>query len=309
MRIARSLVLGVLVFAACNERGTPKRDPDGALPDPDGAPEVHDAEESALDPFGIQKLYKTAPGGLVYYTKTNAASVTEFFDDGMVSNEVDATLSKNPDGSWHISDTDTTWVIHQAHTNYEITIECKILSAKQTGGNQNLVLYGNGEQHSTDPTRNWHGSANKAWLMTDGEVNFQKELFHESQNRGYTSSVEEGNIGDVQGKWVRIKFVSYNKPNARVLEMWADVTLTNTWTLAKAYLDDGDWPASNGFDAYMEDMRDQHPAHVPQLLRPGVEREITRNEIVNWEGELISFHSYSSAYDFRNASVREIAAP
>lgn len=262
-----------------------------------------------LDPFGIKKLYATAPGGLEYYTKTDAATLLEFFDGGMVSNEVDGTLSKNPDGSWHINETDTTWVIHQPHTNYEITIECKIRSPKQTGGNQNLVLYGNGEQHSTDPTEHWHGSANKAWLMSDGEVNFQKELFHESQNRGYTSSVEDGNIGDVQDKWVRIKFVSYNRPNARVLELWADVTLTNAWTLASSHLDDGNWPASSGFDAYIEDMRGDHPAHVPHLLRTGVAREITRTEIVDWEGELISFHSYSSAYDFRNASVREIAAP
>ncbi len=257
-----------------------------------------------LDQFGIAKLYPTAAGdGNEYYTKTNAATVTEFRDGGRVD-RLPSGFSKNPDGSWNIPSSSTPrWVINGGWRNMEMTMQLKINSGTL------VQLYSNGEQHTTTVTGAWHGSANKMRTYADGRMGFIKELYHESGNSGYTSERATMNSGtSITGKWVTVKFVGYNINNdsQRKLEAYVSLNNDNHFVKVAEYIDGGSWNASTRFDSFMANMRQNYPAYVPENRDTG--QEIKRNEVITWQGDWVSFRSDGADYDFKNVSVREIVA-
>jgi hypothetical protein len=270
-------------------------------PEPEPTPEPNTGE---LDKFGIAKLYPTASGtGNEYYTKTNAATVSEFTDNGRID-RLPSGFSRNSDGSWNIPEgTTPRWVINGGWRNIEMTMQLKINSGSL------VQLYSNGEQHTTDVTGAWHGSANKMRVYADGRMGFVKELYHESGNSGYTSETATRDNGDsITGKWVTVKFVGYNvKDNTqRKLEAYISVNNDNRFVKVAEYLDSGGWSASTRFDNFMSYMKDRYPSYVPENRDTG--RAMVRNEVITWEGDWVSFRSDGADYDFKNVSVREIFA-
>jgi hypothetical protein len=162
-------------------------------PEPEPIPEPNTGE---LDQFGIAKLYPTASGaGNEYYTKTDARTVSEFTDSGRID-RLPSGFSRNSDGSWNIPEgTTPRWVITGGWRNVEMTMQLRINSGTL------VQLYANGEQHTTDVTGAWHGSANKMRVYADGRMGFVKELYHESGNSGYTSETATRDSGaSIDGK-------------------------------------------------------------------------------------------------------------
>jgi hypothetical protein len=272
------------------------------LPEPEPAPAPVPAGD--LDQFGIAKLYPTASGmGNEYYTKTNAATVSEFRDGGRID-RLPSDFSKNSDGSWNIPSNSTPrWVITGGWRNIEMTMQLKINS----GG---LVqLYANGEQHTNDVTGAWHGSANKMRVYADGRMGFIKELYHEAGNSGYSSEVATRDSGSsITGKWVTVKYVGYNIDGntKRKLEAYISLNNDNRFIKVAEYVDSGGWHASSRFDSFMSSMKQRYPSHVPQNRDTG---EVIRvNEVITWMGDWVSFRSDGADYDFKNVSVREISA-
>ncbi len=273
-------------------------------PEPTPEPEPEPTPTGDLDQFGIAKLYPTAAGnGNEYYTKTNADTVTQFMDGGRID-RLPSGFSKNSDGSWNIpSDSTPRWVINGGWRNMEMTMQIRVNS----GG---LVqLYSNGEQHTTDVTGAWHGSANKMRVYADGRMGFVKELYHESGNSGYTSEIATRDAGaSITGKWVTVKFVGYTLDNdtKRKLEAYISPNNDNRFIKVAEYLDTGGWSASSRFDSFMSYMKQRYPSDVPENRDTG--QDMKRNEVITWEGDWVSFRSDGADYDFKNVSVREIFA-
>jgi hypothetical protein len=273
-------------------------------PEPEPEPEPTPTPSGDLDQFGIAKLYPTAAGsGNEYYTKTNADTVTEFRDGGRID-RLPSGFSKNSDGSWNIpSDSTPRWVITGGWKNMEMTMQIRINSGSL------VQLYSNGEQHTTDVTGAWHGSANKMRVYADGRMGFVKELYHESGNSGYTSEIATRDAGaSITGKWVTVKFVGYTLDNdtKRKLEAYISPNNDNRFVKVAEYLDSGGWSASSRFDTFMSYMKQRYPSYVPENRDTG--QDMRRNEVITWEGDWVSFRSDGADYDFKNVSVREIFA-
>lgn len=273
-------------------------------PQPQPEPEPEPIPTGNLDQFGIAKLYPTATGdGNEYYTKTNAATVTEFRDGGRVD-RLPTGFSKNADGSWNIpSDSTPRWVISGGWRNVEMTMQLRINSGSL------VQLYSNGEQHTTDVTGAWHGSANKMRVYSDGRMGFIKEMYHESGNSGYTSEIATRNSGtSISGKWVTVKFVGYNinDNTQRKLEAYVSPNNDNRFIKVAEYTDSGSWYASTRFDTFMSYMKQKYPSYVPENRDTG--QMMHRNEVITWPGDWVSFRSDGADYDFKNVSVREISA-
>ena len=270
-------------------------------PEPEPAPAPNSGE---LDQFGIAKLYPTASGiGNEYYTKTSADTVTEFRDNGRID-RLPSGFSRNADGSWNIPEGSTPrWVINGGWRNVEMTMQLRINSGTL------VQLYSNGEQHTTDVTGAWHGSANKMRVYADGRLGFIKELYHESGNSGYTNEAATRDSGaSITSKWVTVKFVGYNvdENRHRKLEAYISPDNDNRFIKVAEYLDAGGWSASTRFENFMSYMKQRYPSYIPENRDTG--QAMTRSEVITWMGDWVSFRSDGADYDFKNVSVREIVA-
>jgi hypothetical protein len=140
-------------------------------------------------------------------------------------------------------------------------------------------------------------------------MGFVKELYHESGNSGYTSEIATRDNGDsITGKWVTVKFVGYsiNDNTQRKLEAYISTNNDNRFVKVAEYLDAGGWSASTRFENFMSYMKERYPSYVPENRDSG--QPLSRNSVITWEGDWVSFRSDGADYDFRNVSVREIAA-
>lgn len=105
-----------------------------------------------------------------------------------------------------------------------------------------MVIYGRGGHHD-DNNGGCEGFAYKADLYFGGDVRFAKEQWHSD---GYAFDDSHPAIGSIEGKWVGMKFVCWNKKISAsethvMLEIWLDANADNNWQLALQREDGGGW--------------------------------------------------------------------
>jgi hypothetical protein len=235
-------------------------------PPPDG--------DSTIDPFGVKKIYPTATNGFENYMPTNPVLDTV--------NWVpipSAGITSNADGSFRM----TTTADQPVHTtecrlnmfqrngyvsttaqsnaqnhatlhnqgwmqdsndfrNVEITAYYKINTTSTTGEFQ---FTARGGRH-LDPSPNAEGTALRAHLNSNGNLQFLKEQFHNS----IVSEPSVNVTSSLVGRWIGLKYMVANKVINGTLvtkqEFWIDNNANNIWTKVGEKVDAGGWGANGG---------------------------------------------------------------
>ena len=188
--------------------------------------------------------------------------------------------------------------------NVEITGYFKVVSVDPANtGDRKLYLYSRTFRHNTGVGGGCSGTAYKGVIYgTDQELKFHKEAFHDgSQPCGDRNivSVLEGIPRTDNNTWFGMKVMMWNYPdpaNANIdfvhLEIWLDLSASNTWTKMAERDDIGGW----------------YPG-MPDPNCPGDENcGGHQDQIIKWGGPTTEIR-WDAAYTkvhFKNLSVREI---
>lgn len=165
-----------------------------------------------------------------YYTLSDYSQVRMNITtvDGYVSSKITKDHSKAASQGYMMTQRD--W------RNFESTIYFNWGS----GANDQMVLYGRGGTHTG--SHGCEGFSYKCDIeFENGKTRFAKEQWHVSYE--FTSWKDKLNIGSTKGKWIGMKFITYNiNSNKNVkLELWVDKNNTNVWEKADETVDAGGW--------------------------------------------------------------------
>jgi hypothetical protein len=293
-------------------------DPD-AVPEPTPTPEPTPIPDPGtnIDKFGIEKIYQTTSGGREYFMNMAATTLTGLQDGGRMARFNSSVTYDAAGRFWTVNGGSIRFVMttpagEQPWRNVEMTMEVRMRSG-------NLIQpYARGEQHTTDVTGAWHGSANKHrfWFDAPARAGYMKELYHHSQNHGYASPNQAvTNVGasslDLRNKWVRIKTMVYNVSNntQAKFETWVDLNLDNNWVKVTEYVDDGGWYVRDqaAMTSFLDYMLATYPTSVPRNRDTG--QVLKTDEVITWAGDYVSWRSDNAVWDFKNLSCREIGGP
>jgi len=250
--------------------------------------------DANTDAFGIQEIYPTAPEGRQWFVNMHDPASDGIFDPG-------TTIARNPDGSWRVSGEDNgkyqvrmnvnTPIGSKEWKNVEITAYAKVVASLPPNPDHNaLTWYARGGVHSIKAPCD--GTSLKGRIHVDGEVDWLKEIWHAG---GYTSPLGKANAtGAITGKWIGWKVAIYNmdNDNAARMESYIDSSANNEWRLVENLTDVGGWYASDS-DAEFYSANCGKP----------------KDYVVTNSGPIATFRSDRIVWDFKNLSVREIAAP
>jgi hypothetical protein len=308
MKLALSILGSAALATACHSSSSSTVDSSLAQ-EPDGA-STDDAPVSSVcsnDVFGIKMIYCTKPGGDEWFINMDDP------EENLERFDPKGDISKNPDGSWKVSDTQvrmnvftqegydqnliTTYDADELAAkgymqspsdwrNVEITAYVKVNDAGN--GDDNLAWYARGGFHGNragDGGSGCEGTAYKGDLYYSGRTRIAKEQWH---NTGYAfTEYKDAEDGSIEGRWVGFKTVMFNTAaNAVRVELYADWDANNTWVKIDEKLDDG------GFG----DEGDHCDGPMDQPI--------------TWGGPVATFRWDSAPdVDFRHLSVREISPP
>ncbi len=273
-------------------------DPTGGDPPPVGS--------CPNDPFGVKEIYCTTTGGDEwFFDMANPTVNTLRFNP-------QTTLTKNPDGSWKVTNTQvrmrvirsggykpsliTTYdqdelakkgYMQQAGDwrNVEMTGYVKVNNAGE--GDDNFGWFARGGLHGSsagDGGTGCEGTAYKANVHFSGATQLAKKQWHSG---GYAFGTKKpAQEGSLVGKWVGLKAIIYDTPQGVKVELYADWAANNTWTKVDELHDTGGLGTEG-----------DHCGGPPDGK-------------VAWGGP-IAYFSWDTAtdVDFKNFSVREIAPP
>jgi hypothetical protein len=138
------------------------------------------------------------------------------------------------------------------------------------------------------------GSSVKGLLHLDGRMTWQKEVSHTEGYTGERAAAQALPGGVKKDAWFGFKIVIRNSNNNQAVHMesWIDAAATGDWHKVTESDDRfGGWfatvPNINGCGA------------APFAYKP--------DEIITWAGPFVTFRSDNLVFDFKWASVREIA--
>jgi hypothetical protein len=259
---------------------------------------------SAVDLFGIKKLYPTKNNGEEWYMNmNNPLGDTRFNPQN--------TITKNPDGSWKMKSTQVRMNVYTS-TGYDSnaipTLDHSVIESKgymlapndwrnfemtqyvkvnTSPSDDNFSPYGRGGRHTgSGPPEGCEGSSMKADVFFSGKVRFAKEQWHVS----YVFTNIKTATGSIEDKWVGIKFIVYNfVENNKVVaktELWLDTNNNGNFVKVDENVDRGGWGTE------------------------GTACGGEPDQIISWGGPITTFRwDTATDVDFKNLSVREIVSP
>jgi hypothetical protein len=299
-------------------------------PPPPGDDEAAPPDSSAVDRFGVRKVYPTVGGGREWFLPADAEKANPEWSPsngarGALVRTGEAGVFrvrggprlpvKSPAGKAWFRNVEVT-----AYYRYRSSLPpAEQQSPTNTFGYQLLVR---GEQHRTgtiagnrindgvppprgtvagpgypfgSATVNAHcvAASLHGYVDIDGRVRFKKEISHTA---GYTG--ERGRVtpfgGDVpSGRWFGTKYVVRNLGSRGVhMELWMDLEANGSWRKVTESDDTGGWRAE---DSAVDDCA-------------GAPFRYTPDQLVTWAGPQVLFRFDNIETDVRWLSVREIAA-
>ena len=260
------------------------------------------------DLFGIDEIYPTKEGGREWYV-----DMENPFSDDLFSSTFERNITKQEDGSWHISGPAVrlnvgTPPYAEVWKNVEITGYAKVLGPIPSTSLTNSEMAddsgsgGDGEEQDFASDLDWRarggrhndehpcqGTAYTGTIDIDGNVRWKKEIWHTG---GYTDARAVDKATDsIVGRWIGWKVVIYNIDNntAVKLESYLDDKNSNEWIKVTDLVDDGGWYAKSSDKEF----------YSVDCGRP-------KDYIITNGGQIVTFRSDNTIWDFKNLSVREI---
>lgn len=263
-----------------------------------------------LDRFGIKEIYPTKQNGREWYVNmTNPKS------DKMFSITFNASINKEKDGSWRITNPKVRMNVDtptgkEPWKNVEITGYVKVISLNTTAKKESNKINSSQKQQQEEGSNlddiSWYarsgrhnseipceGTALIGGIHTDGSVGWKKSIWFTG---GYTDErVLNKATKPIIDRWIGWKVVIYNINNdtAVKMESYLDDSAKNSqWTKVTDFIDNGGWYA-NTADGLFFSANCQKP----------------KDYVIVNPGEIVTFRSDNIIWDFKNLSVREIKQP
>ena len=260
------------------------------------------------DLFGIDKIYPTKEGGREWYI-----DMENPFSDDLFSSTFDRNITEQQDGSWRIAGPAVRLNVGtppntEVWKNVEITGYAKVLGPIPSTSLTNSEMAddngsgGDGEEQDFASDLDWRarggrhndehpcqGTAYTGTIDIDGNVRWKKEIWHTG---GYTDARAVDKATDsIVGRWIGWKVVIYNIDNntAVKLESYLDDKNSNEWIKVTDLVDDGGWYANSSDKEF----------YSVDCGRP-------KDYIITNGGQIVTFRSDNTIWDFKNLSVREI---
>jgi hypothetical protein len=249
---------------------------------------------TANDPFGIKKIYSTKQGGREWFM-----NMTNPQNDPNVEFTYNPKLVKQNDSSWELDKNDkirinidtpkdlTPW------KNIEITGYVKInsfINSTNTNGITDIDWVSRTSIHNENlpcAGLSLHGG-----IYPDGTVAWKKEIWFTG---GYTKEKSIPQITEpIINRWIGWKVIVYNVDNdsAVKMESYLDNTNSNYWVKVFEMTDDGNWLANS-----------------PDKIFYSANCGRSKDHIVLNPGPIVTFRADNAVLNFKDFSIREIAAP
>jgi len=225
---------------------------------------------TAVDMFGIDKIYHTKLGGEEFFTN-QANLLADASSGGRIQNFEGENIARQSDGSyqsnggdngdlrleiWSPAYSNQTQRLAAAWRNVEITIYFKYLSQDGRNPPYACQLYGKGGHHTS--SRPCEGGAYKFRVSRTGNnCSYDKEICHSSyagNSNVATVSGISGGFGN--GNWHGFKAVQWTEGSTVRLQTWLDtncsdsngnLVIQNNWRHLNSRTDSGGWDADSAF--------------------------------------------------------------
>jgi hypothetical protein len=243
-------------------------------------------------------------------------------NDSLLSITFEPNITKQTDGSWRISDTNSSFSNPQIRINVdtpsgkepwrdvEMTGYIKIVSITNSSTNStqdNLTLAAeSGSTHESEiediafyargGKRNeeapCEGTAYFGGLHPDGTVSWKKSIWWTG---GYTEERFKYKIinADMIGKWIGWKVIMYNieigNATAAKMESYLDINNNGNWSKVTDFVDSGGWYA-----------------RTPDAEFYSADCGKPKDYIVSNSGPIATFRADNMILDFKDLSIREI---
>jgi hypothetical protein len=255
---------------------------------------LSESNSTANDPFGIKKIYSTKQGGREWFM-----NMTNPQNDPNVEFTYNPKLVKQNDSSWELDKNDkirinidtpkdlTPW------KNIEITGYVKInsfINSTNTNGITDIDWVSRTSIHNENlpcAGLSLHGG-----IYPDGTVAWKKEIWFTG---GYTKEKSIPQITEpLINRWIGWKVIVYNVNNdsAVRMESYLDNTNSNYWVKVFEMTDDGNWLANSPDKVFYSANCGRSKDHI--VLNPG---------------PIVTFRADNAVLNFKDFSIREIAAP
>jgi len=275
------------------------------------------------DKFGITEIYPTKENGREWYLNMNNP-----LNDSLLSITFEPNITKQTDGSWRISDTNSSFSNPQIRINVdtpsgkepwrdvEMTGYIKIISIDSLSSATNSSTNSTQDNlHAGSPPADESEIEDIAWyarggkrneeapcegtayfgdLHPDGTVGRKKSIWWTG---GYTEERFKHKILDEEmiGKWIGWKVIMYNikigNTTAVKMESYLDIDNTGNWSKVTDFVDSGGWYARTP-DA--------------EFYNTGCGKP--KDYIVINSGPIATFRADNMVLDFKDLSIREIQA-
>ena len=269
------------------------------------------------DKFGITEIYPTKENGREWYLNMNNP-----LNDSLLSITFEPNITKQTDGSWRISDTNSNFSNPQIRINVdtpsgkepwrdvEMTGYIKIVSVtnsstNSTQDNSTLAAESGSTHESEIEDIAWYarggkrneeapceGTAYFGGLHPDGTVGWKKSIWWTG---GYTEERFKYKVinEEMIGKWIGWKVIMYNieigNTTAVKMESYLDINNIGNWSKVTELIDSGGWYARTP-DAEF---------YSAQCGKP-------KDYVVIDSGPIATFRADNMVLDFKDLSIREI---
>jgi hypothetical protein len=237
------------------------------------------------------------------------------FSDDLFSNTFDRHLTRQGDGSWRMAGSAVRLNVGTPSNaedwkNVEITGYAKVIESTPSDSFSNSDIAdgsssGDHEEEDFTSDLDWRarggrhndeqpceGTAYTGTIDIDGNVRWKKEIWHTG---GYSDARAVEKVTDpIIGRWIGWKVVIYNIDNntAVKLESYLDDKNNDEWRKVSDLIDDGGWYANSSDKEF----------YSVDCGRP-------KNYVITNGGQIVTFRSDNTIWDFKNLSVREINPP
>ena len=263
------------------------------------------------DKFGITEIYPTKANGREWYLNMNNP-----YNDSLLSITFEPNVTRQADGSWRISETDSEFSDPQIRINVdtpsgkepwrdvEMTGYIKIISINssstaatnsstspaQESEIEDIAWYGRGGKRNEEVP--CEGTAYFGGLHPDGTVSWKKSIWWTG---GYTEDRLKQRVlnEEMIGKWIGWKVIMYNIGIGNLtgvkMESYLDFNNTGNWSKVTELLDSGGWYARTPDEEF----------YSAQCGKP-------KDYIVINSGPIATFRADNMVLDFKDLSIREI---
>ncbi|MGA9936014.1 MAG: hypothetical protein WBP83_12935 [Nitrososphaeraceae archaeon] len=274
------------------------------------------------DTFGIAEIYPTQENGREWYLNMNNP-----LNDSLFSITFDPNITRQIDGSWRISETNSSYSNPQIRMNVdtsggsepwrdvEMTGYIKIIPTNMSRStpdntiNSTQSKSGSTSESSTHESEiediAWYARGGKrndvepcegtgyfGGFHPDGTVSWKKSIWWTG---GYTEERLKQKVfgGEMTGKWIGWKVVMYNievnNTTAVKMESYLDINNDGKWSRVTDLIDNGGWYARTSDTEFY-----------------GAGCNKPKDYIVTNSGPIATFRADNMVLDFKDLSIREI---